>query len=173
MKPFLVDFPHTESKPWVLAAVWGQRTKNGSADTLKKQWATLSAKAPSKDTSPEGFVQVLPSRVAVSPTHLEWVGLGVMNTLASNSLHFRQPALEFVARAAGTFQWKDALPRITLSPKDREVVLLWMGPRAEWNPALFSRLQKEWGFVLAKKIPRVDARAELNAIEASALAGLE
>ncbi len=173
MKPFLVDFSRIESKPWVLAAVWGQRTKNGSADTLKKQWASLSAKAPSHTPSSESFVQVLPSRVAVSPSHMEWVGLGVLRALESNSLHFRQPSLEFVARAAGTFQWKDALPRITLSSKDENVVLIWMGPRDEWSPTLFSRLQKEWGFVPAKKIPQVDERVELNAIESSALSGLE
>lgn len=173
MKPFLVDFPLNESKPWVLAAVWGQRTKNGSADTLKKQWATLSANPPSKVTSSEGFVQVLPSRVGVSLSHLEWVGLGVLKAIESNSLHFRNPSLEFVARASGTFQWKDALPRITITPSDKTVVLVWMGPRSEWNPVLFSRLQKEWGFVPAKKWPVVDEHTALDAIELSALAGLE
>jgi hypothetical protein len=169
MKPYLVDFTLNKSKPWVLAFLYGQRTKNGSADTLKKLFATPSEKTRSR----EGFIQILPLRVAVSPAHVEWVGFGLIQSLESNSLHFRQPSLEFIARAAGTFQWEDVLQKVSLTPSDEHVVLVWMGPRNEWNEKYFLRTAEEWGLKHVSVWPAVSETNEIFALERSALVGLE
>ncbi len=202
MKPHLVDFTSISAKPWVLAFSLGQRTKNGSADTLKKQWAGLletwprtrqgivkpgfyneaqgkllrnglASKSPGKPLSSEGFIQALPARVISSPTHVQWVGFGLLKSMESNSLHFRQPALEFLARAAGTFQWKDVLAKVTLQNVDKDVVLIWMGPQTEWDEKKFVRVAKEWGLVARNKWPNISAENEVFALERSALVGLE
>lgn len=173
MKPHLVDFTLSESKPWVLAYLLGQRTKNGSADTLKKQWDNSSPKHAPKGHHLEGFVQVLPARLTPSPNHLQWLGFGLLKSVETNSLHFRQPGLELLARAAGTFQWKDVLEKVSLRPEDNDVILLWMGPREEWDEKSFLRVAKEWGFVSRQKWPRISAHDEIFALERSALVGLE
>mgnify|MGYP001615367019 FL=1 len=173
MKPHLVDFTLNEAKPWVLAFSLGQRTKNGSADTLKKQWAGLAPKRSVKPLSSEGFIQALPARVITSPTHLEWIGFGLLKSMESNSLHFRQPALELLARAAGTFQWKDVLEKVSLQPADKGVVLIWMGPKNEWDEKKFIHVAKEWGLVAQNKWPKISAENEVFALERSALVGLE
>lgn len=173
MKPHLVHFTLNESKPWVLAFLLGQRTKNGSADTLKKQWGNSPSKPSGKPHSSEGFIQVLPLHIALSPTHLQWVGFGLVKSLESNSPHFRQPELEFVSRAAGTFQWKDVLEKVALRPEDKDVVLIWMGPQKEWNEKYFLHIADEWGFSPLNKWPAVSEKDEVFAIEKSALVGLE
>ncbi len=171
MKPHLVDFTRSGTKPWVLAFSLGQRTKNGSADTLKKQCAALLKKAPGKPSFLEGFVQVLPARVVGSPTHLEWAGFALLSSVSSNSLHFRQLELEFLARVAGTFQWKDVLSRVALRDSDESVVFAWMSPSSEWNEKLFHSLASEWGFS-PRAWPAVSTKDAVFALERSALAGL-
>ncbi len=173
MKPFLVDFTSLGTKPWVLAYLLGQQTKNGSLDTLKKQWGRSSPKHSGKAPVSEGFVQILPLRVLASPTHLEWVGFGLLSSMETDSLHFRQPELEFVARAAGTFQWKDVLKKVTLQKTDKDIVLVWMGPRAEWDEKKFVHTAKEWGFVSRNKWPSISEHENVFALERSALAGLD
>lgn len=172
MKPLLVDFTLNEAKPWVLAFLPGQRTKNGSADTLKKQCASLPLNTSPQSFFSEGFMQVLPLRAVASPTHLAWAGFGLIQSLETNTLHFRQPELEFISRVAGTFQWKDVLEKVTLQNTDKDVVLLWMGPRSAWSEKLFLRISSAWGFS-PRKWPVFSTQDETLAVERSALAGLE
>lgn len=171
MKPHLVDFS-LNSKQWVLAFLPGQRTKNGSADTLKKQCAGLFKNMHGNPPLDGGFVQVLPSRVAVSPVHVEWAGFALIQSMSEKTLHFRQSELEFVARVAGTFQWKDVLEKISLRNDDKNVVLVWMSPRENWSEKDFARVAREWGFSPGKW-PAVSMKDEVFALERSALAGLE
>lgn len=171
MKPHLVDFS-LNSKQWVLAFLPGQRTKNGSADTLKKQLATTPLLAASNAPSSGSFIQILPLRVAVSSVHLEWAGFALIQSMRENTLHFRQPELEFIARIAGTFQWKDVLEKITLRSDDKNVVLVWMSPRENWSEKKFAHVAREWGFSPGKW-PIVSEKEEVLALERSALAGLE
>ncbi|MBM3282198.1 MAG: hypothetical protein FJY86_02560 [Candidatus Diapherotrites archaeon] len=170
MHPNQTLIPIPGQKPWVLSWVTGLRPKNGSPDTLKKQWGGLFKNARGKP--PQGFIQVLPSRVVGSSSHLEWSAYATLSSLSTNTSHFRQLDLEFLSRVAGTFQWKDVLAKITLLKEDDSVIVVGLFPREEWDAPRFSRTIREWGLSFSKKIIAPTKINDIEFLEKSALAGL-
>ncbi len=95
MKPAWIDYsPFFSKLKWGLAWVSGARMRKESLDTLKK---LLKPSPRAIKSSPHAFIQVLPLRGVASPEHLAWSGFSVVQALDTDSLHFRQPELEFLA----------------------------------------------------------------------------
>lgn len=168
MRPIQTLIPIPGQKPWVLSWVTGLRPKNGSPDTLKKQWGGSSTKSHS-----QGFIQVLPSRVVGSSSQLEWSAFATLSSLSTNTRHFRQLDLEFLSRVVGTFQWKDVLDQITLEGDDDAVIVVGLFPPTEWNAPHFSRTIREWGLSRVKTTLPSHPASEILFLEKSALAGLD